>query len=169
MKRIFRQTLMLLAAAFLCTATMNVATLATGANEAEAQVKAKKVKATKTNQRPSLSYRPQPVSETVKYAERIGILTMRDQRVMKFYGGSDGYFVEPVTKAINEALFYEFKTGQLFTKVVNIRVYPGKQLSPADRAARAEPYDVRLLVTAEIAVFLTPRAQVVTTKAGCAQ
>ncbi len=166
MKRIFRQTIMLLAAAFLCTATMNVATLATGVNEAEAQVKAKKVKAPKTNQRPSLSYRPQLVSETVKYAERIGILTMRDQRVMKFYGGSDGYFVEPVTKAINEALFYEFKTGRLFTKVVNIRVDPGKQLSPADLAALAEQYDVDLLFKADIDVFNMLREKVVKTKEG---
>lgn len=163
MKRIFRQTILLLAAAFMCGAAIQTAELVTGSAEAQAQTKARKVKAPKANQRPSLSYRPGSVSETVKYAERIGILTLRDQRVMKFYGGSDGFFVEPVTRAINEALFYEFKTGQLFTKVVNIRVDPGKQLGPAELAQLAEQYDVDLLFRADIDVFNMLREKVVKT------
>lgn len=166
MKRFFRQTILLLVAALLCTVTIQTVEMAAGGGEAQAQTKAKKIKAPKTNQRPSLSYQPELASEPVKYAERIGILTMRDQRVMKFYAGSDSFFVEPVTAAINEALFYEFKTGRLFTKVVNIRVDPGKQLDPADLAALAEQYDVDLLFMADIDVFNLIREKVVKTKVG---
>lgn len=166
MKRIFRQTLMLLAVALLGSVGIHTVEMAAGGNEAQAQTRAKKIKAPKANLRPSLSYRPELVSETVKYAERIGILTMRDQRVMRFYAGSDGFFVEPVKTAINEALFYEFKTGQLFTKVVNIRVEPGKQPGPAELAELAEQYNVDLLFMADINVFNMVREKVVKTKVG---
>ncbi len=166
MKRIFRQTVWLLVAAALCSLCIYSAELAAGGGEAYAQVTAKKVRAPKANQRPSLSYKPEVAAETVKYAERIGILTIRDQRVMKFYGGSDDFFVESIATAINEALFYEFKTGQLFTKVVNIRIDPGKRLSPEELAALAEQYDVDLLLKADIDVFNMLREKVVKTKEG---
>ena len=165
-KHILRKITLLFAAAFMCTASITSIEMAVGGGEAQAQVKAKKVKAPKANQRPSLSYRPESVTEAVKYAERIGILTMRDQRVMKFYGGSDAFFVESVTTAINEALFYEFKTGRLFTKVVNIRVDPGKRLSPAELAALAEQHDVDLLFQADIDVFNMLREKVVKSNEG---
>jgi hypothetical protein len=165
-KRILRQTTWLLVAVALCTGSIYFAELTAGGAEAYAQVTAKKVKAPKANRRPSLSYKPEVVSGNVKYAERIGILTLRDQRVMKFYGGSDAFFVETIASAINEALFYEFKTGQLFTKVVNIRVKPGEQLGPEQLAALAEQYDVDLLFRADIDVFNMLREKVVKTKEG---
>lgn len=166
MKRILQRTAMLLVAVFLCTASIYSAELVAGGGEAQAQVKAKKVKEPKANKRPSLSYQPQMAAERVKFAERIGILTMRDQRVMKFYGGSDDFFVESVTTAINEALFYEFKSGQLFTKVVNIRVDPGVRLDPAELAALAEKNNVDLLFQADIDVFNMLREKVIKSDQG---
>lgn len=165
-KRNLRRITVLFAAAFMCTASIFAAELALDGGEAQAQVKAKSVKAPKPNQRPSLSYRPAPTSETVKFAERIGILTVRDQRVMKFYGGSDAFFVEQVRTAINEALFYEFKSGKLFTKVVNIRIDPTKQFTPEELAALAEQHDVDLLFKADIDVFNMLRDKVVKSKEG---
>lgn len=154
------------AAALVCTATIYSAELAFGGGEVQAQVKAKKVKAPKAKQRPSLSYQPAPTSETTKFAERIGILTVRDQRVMKFYGGSDGFFVEEVQTAINEALFYEFKSGKLFTKVVNIRIDADKQYTPEELAALAEQNNVDLLFKADIDVFNMLRDKVVKSNEG---
>jgi hypothetical protein len=137
-----------------------------GTSPAAALGDMKKVKVPKANKRPSLSYRPNSVRGALKYNARVGILTLRDARVMKFFGGTDEFFAEPAPQAIGDILYFEIKSSRLFKSTKRINWTPGTELSKAKLAQIARQNGVDLVFVADLQAFNMLREKMVMEKKG---
>lgn len=126
----------------------------------------KKIKVPKAKKRPSLSYRPNSVRGALKYDASVGILTLRDARVMKFFGGTDDFFAEPAPQAIGDILYFEMKSSRLFKSTKRINFTPGAELSKAQLAQIAKQNNVDLLFVADLQAFNMLREKMVMEKKG---
>lgn len=134
--------------------------------DAVAGEKVKKVKPPKTKYRPNLSYRPNVSRLTVKYPGRVGVLDIRDKRMMLFYGGEDGYFSEPVLETLSNSLFLELKAGRAFEDIKKI---PGAHSVDISRKAIAElatQNDVDYIFMTDLTRFNLVREKMVKRKKG---
>ena len=113
----------------------------------------KKIKVPKEKNRPSLSYRPKSDRGALKYNARVGILTLRDARVMKFFGGTDEFFIESAPEALGDILYFEMKSSRLFKTTKRINLTPGTELSKAQLASIAKQNDVDLIFVADLQAF----------------
>lgn len=127
---------------------------------------AKKVKPPKENKRPSISYQPKSTFQEPKYNERVGVLDFRDKRVMKFHGGSDQFFADPLLLTLNQALYYEVKASRLFKQAIRIPVKPGTVLTRKKLKEIAKEYNVGLLTVFDLTRFNLLREKVVKSKEG---
>lgn len=126
----------------------------------------KKIKVPKAKKRPSLSYRPQSQRGALKYNARVGVLTLRDTRVMKFYGGTDEFFAESVPQALGDILYFEMKASRLFKSTKRINVMPGTELSKTQLASIAKQNNVDLVFVADLQAFNMLREKMVMHKKG---
>jgi len=126
----------------------------------------KKIKIPKAKKRPSLSYRPQSSRGSLKYNASVGILTLRDARVMKFFGGTDEFFTESAPQAIGDILYFELKSSRLFKSTKRINFTPGSELSKAQLAQIAKQNNVDLLFVADLQAFNMLRDKMVMEKKG---
>lgn len=126
----------------------------------------KKIKVPKEKNRPSLSYRPKSDRGALKYNARVGILTLRDARVMKFFGGTDEFFIESAPEAIGDILYFEMKSSRLFKTTKRINLTPGTELSKAQLASIAKQNDVDLIFVADLQAFNMLREKMVMEKKG---
>ncbi|WP_417462814.1 hypothetical protein [Kordiimonas sp.] len=137
-----------------------------GASPVAAFDDVKKIKAPKAKKRPSLSYRPNSVRGALKYNARVGILTLRDARVMKFFGGTDDFFAEPAPQAIGDNLYFEMKSSRLFKSTKRIDWTPGTELSNTQLAQIAKQNGVDLIFVADLQAFNMLREKMVLEKKG---
>lgn len=137
-----------------------------GSSPAAAGDDVKKIKAPKESKRPSLSYRPKASRGTVKYNARVGILTLRDTRTMKFFGGTDDFFKESAPQALGDILYFELKSSRLFKSTKRINATPGTKLSKESLASIAKKNGVDLLFVADLQAFNMLREKMVMHKKG---
>lgn len=112
-----------------------------------------KIKPPKEKNRLSISYRPEAAYNQPKYNVTLGVLPMSDKRVMKFYGGSDTFFIETLPDALGDTLYYELKASNLFRNVRRLSVPAGDINSPEAMAKIAADNGVDLLMTADLVQF----------------
>ncbi|PCI64256.1 MAG: hypothetical protein COB37_02495 [Kordiimonadales bacterium] len=159
----------LISTVFLClvafVASLVVQPLA-GPAPAYAGEKVKKIKVPKKDKRPSLSYRPNANRGQPKYSGTVGILTLRDARVMKFFAGTDDFFAEQAPKALADILYFELKSSRLFRKVKRIEVTPSSDLSAEGLRKLAQQNNVDLVFLSDLQVFNMLREKMVMHKNG---
>ncbi len=138
-----------------------------GGGEAQAgKPKAKKIKAPKAKNRPSLSFRPQNSRKSPKYNGKVGVLQFRDRRGFKFYGGSDEFFAEPTMTALNNALYLGTKSGRAFTQVVQVPITPGDRLNRDELKAIAQQYGLDYILLSDLTIFTILREKMAARKKG---
>lgn len=165
MGAILRRTATLVVAGALAFAAIGAVELVSGGGDALAQ-RARDIEPPKPKDLPSLSYRPQSTREEPRYEGTVGILTVRDHRNMKFYGGSDSYFMEPVDRAINESLFYELKASRIFDNAVSIEVDQTTPLTREYLAELARANNVEFIFASGLHTFNLVREKKVKSKDG---
>lgn len=126
----------------------------------------KKIKVPKEKKRPSLSYRPKSDRGALKYNARVGVLTLRDTRVMKFFGGTDEFFIESAPQALGDILYFELKSSRLFSSTKRINLTPGTELSREQLASIAQQNEVDLIFVADLQAFNMLREKMVMHKKG---
>jgi len=134
--------------------------------KAHAGDKVHKIKVPKKDKRPSLSYRPSTSRGQPKYNGTVGIVTLRDARVMKFFAGTDDFFAEKAPKALADILYFELKSSRLFRKVKRIDVTPGSNLSAEGLKAIAQQHKVDLVFLSDLQAFNMLREKMVMHKDG---
>jgi hypothetical protein len=127
---------------------------------------AKKIKPPKEKRRPSLSYQPQSTFQDPKYNSKVGVLDFRDKRIMKFHGGTDEFFSDPVLLTLNQILYFEIKASRLFQETVRIPIEPGEVLTRKRLQQIANEYGVNQLAIFDLTRFNLLREKVVKTKKG---
>jgi len=137
-----------------------------GAPAVSAADDVKKIKVPKAKRRPSLSYRPKSDRGALKYNARVGVLTLRDARVMKFFGGTDEFFAESAPQALGDILYFEMKSSRLFKSTKRINFTPGTELSKAELASIAKKNNVDLIFVADLQAFNMLREKMVMHKKG---
>ncbi len=128
--------------------------------------KVKKIKVPKESKRPSLSYRPKAGRGSPKYNAKVGILTLRDARVMKFFAGTDEFFKEPAPQALGDMLYFEMKASRLFRSTKRVNITPGTKLEKANLAMLAKSNGVDLIFVSDLQAFNMLRNKIVMDKKG---
>jgi PBP1b-binding outer membrane lipoprotein LpoB len=106
------------------------------------------------DQRPSLMVRTQikPMSAP-KYNLKLGVVTMRDQRLSNFYGESDNFFRENVISGLSQSAYLLLKKSNLFTETKRIVVNMADTLTRAELKSLAEKNSVDVLFVGDIVTF----------------
>ena len=68
--------------------------------------------------KPTMMYRPKSTPRfNQKYDLSVGILPVKDRRVMNFYWYKDDLFEEPIPQGVTDILYNELRGSSLFKKV----------------------------------------------------
>lgn len=165
-KRTSRSVLVLLTALF-CLGAVPVFETVLGGGDAFAKATTKKVKPPrKRSARPSLSYRPDSSYGQPKYALRLGVMPLRDQRQARFYGGTDEFFAEPVMDVLQDTAYYELKSSSLFSGVVSLPPEDHSALSRERLAKMARQHGVDLIFVGDLLSFNMLREKMRASKKG---
>ena len=126
----------------------------------------KKIKPPKSKRLPDLSYRPTVMRGNFKYPGRVGVFTLRDKRMMKFYDGEDRYFSESIIPSLSNTLYLELKAGRAFKSIKKIDARPGSSISRKDIMALGAQYQVDYIFIGDLTAFNLLREKMVKNKRG---
>jgi hypothetical protein len=106
------------------------------------------------DQRPSLMVRAdiRPLNQS-KYDLRLGVLTLRDQRLSNFYGESDDFFRESITTGLSQSAYLTLKRSNLFASTKQITTKLSDKLTRKLLKQIAKDNDVDVLFIGDIVTF----------------
>jgi curli biogenesis system outer membrane secretion channel CsgG len=106
------------------------------------------------DQRPSLMVRAdiRPLNQS-KDDLRLGVLTLRDQRLSNFYGESDDFFRETVTSGLSQSAYLALKRSQLFSSTKRIVANLPDKLTRKHLKKIAKENGVDVLFIGDIVTF----------------
>ncbi len=115
---------------------------------------ASKPKPSDVDERPSLLVRPQAgYGNQQQYALRVGVLTLRDQRLTPFYRGQDQFFQQDVSQGLSDSIYLTLKSSQLFSSVKRINTLPDERLDRRALQQLAVDNNVDALFVGDITTF----------------
>lgn len=98
----------------------------------------------------SLLYAPQGAQSELKYPLKLGVLDVRDRRVLPFYSLSDGAIAEPVPRVVGDILYSEMRASGLFGEVLRLREAAPDSIDQPALLALKRRYGVDLLLVADL-------------------
>jgi hypothetical protein len=126
----------------------------------------KRIKPPKSKRLPDLSYRPTVAHENFKYPGRVGVFTMRDKRMMKFYDGEDRYFSESIIPSLSNTLYLELKAGRSFRAIKKINARPGPSITRKEIMALGVEHQIDYVFISDLTAFNLLREKMVKSKRG---
>ncbi len=126
-----------------------------------------KIKPPKDKHKLSISYKPDGRQTFPrKYNVRVGVLPMRDRRMMKFYAGSDDFFIDNVLNTINNSQYFELKFSQLFKNTSRLKDQMPAQIDTKNLSTIAKQGQVDLILVSDLVKFNLLREKMVREKNG---
>lgn len=104
--------------------------------------------------RPSLMVRPNiRMMQTPKYKLKLGVLTMRDQRLSNFYGESDNFFREKVVEGLSQSVYLALKRSYIFEQTKRINIDMPDKMTRSSLRKIAKDNNVDVLFVGDIVIF----------------
>ncbi|MBT4161480.1 MAG: hypothetical protein HOC70_14725 [Gammaproteobacteria bacterium] len=104
--------------------------------------------------RPTLSYRPDGKTRyEQKYPVTVGILPLRDRRIINFYWDKDDLFEERIDKGIAEILFNEIQMSRIFGSVKVLDIDVPDDITPEFLNQVKEAHDVDMVMITDLVAF----------------
>ncbi len=108
----------------------------------------------KEGRRPTLTYHVDAYQKLPqKYPLRIGVLTARDKRLIKFYRGQDHFFKEELTQSVSDMIYYELSSSGIFKEVIRISAPAPDELTVQDALMLKKQFNVDLIFLSDITHF----------------
>lgn len=106
------------------------------------------------SKRPSLRYiAPCRARRVQKYAAAVGVTTVRDRRLMPFYGDRDGFFREDIPAGLSDMLCAHLRASGVFADVKRIPEPPPDKLTEQDVFRLKVDYGVDMILICDITHF----------------
>jgi len=104
--------------------------------------------------RPSLMVRPNiRMMQQPKYKLKLGVVTMRDQRLSNFYGTSDNFFRESVLQGLSQSVYLALKRSYIFEQTKRINIDMPDKMTRAFIREIALKNDVDVIFVGDIVQF----------------
>ena len=104
--------------------------------------------------KPTMMYRPKSTPRfTQKYDMTVGILPVKDKRVMNFYWYKDDLFEEPIPQGVTDSLYSELRSSRLFKKVTRLKSPLPPMPNNAALQAYKEEHNIDLVISADLVAF----------------
>ena len=104
--------------------------------------------------KPTMMYRPKSTPRfNQKYDMTVGILPVKDKRVMNFYWYKDDLFEEPIPQGVTDSLYIELRSSRLFKKVTRLKSPLPPMPNNAALQAYKEEHNIDLVISADLVAF----------------
>ena len=101
-----------------------------------------------------MMYRPKSTPRfNQKYDMTVGILPVKDKRVMNFYWYKDDLFEEPIPQGVTDSLYSELRSSRLFKKVTRLKSPLPPMPNNAALQAYKEEHNIDLVISADLVAF----------------
>ena len=104
--------------------------------------------------KPTMMYRPKSTPRfNQKYDLTVGILPVKDRRVMNFYWYKDDLFEEPIPQGVTDILYNELRSSRLFKKVTRLKSPLPPTPDNAALQAYKEKHSIDMVISADLVSF----------------
>ena len=104
--------------------------------------------------KPTMMYRPKSTPRfNQKYDLTVGILPVKDRRVMNFYWYKDDLFEEPIPQGVTDILYNELRSSRLFKKVTRLKSPLPRKPDNATLQAYKEKHSIDMVISADLVSF----------------
>ena len=101
--------------------------------------------------KPTMMYRPKSAARfNQKYNLTVGILPVKDRRVMNFYWYKDDLFEEPIPQGVTDILYNELRSSRLFKKVTRLKSPLPPKPDNASLQAYKEEHGIDMVISADL-------------------